>query len=71
VLALGYVVQADPASLGLDDPFLIRILNGWIDRLERFVANPPTTDAGWATYESFVKEIITTVYSVIGGESES
>ena len=47
------------------------LLNGWIDRLERFVANPPTTDAGWETYESFVKEIINTVYSVIGGESES
>jgi len=71
VLALGYVVQADPASLGLDDPFLIRILDGWIGRLERFIANPPTTDAGWETYETFVKEIINTVYSVIGGEAES
>lgn len=68
LLALGYVVQADPSSLGLDDPVLISVLNGWITRLERYIANPPTTDAGWNAYQDFVKEIIDIVYSVISGE---
>lgn len=70
LLSLGRIVREDPAALGLDDPLLIGILDGWIDRLERYIANPPTTAAGWASYESFVKSILTTVYSVIGGASE-
>jgi Zn-dependent M28 family amino/carboxypeptidase len=69
LLALGRVVRADPAALGLDDPVLIAVLDGWITRLERYIANPPTTDAGWNAYLDFVKEIITIVYSVIGGEA--
>jgi hypothetical protein len=67
LLALGYVVQADPSSLGLNDPLLINILNGWIVRLERLIANPPMTDNQWIAYEDFLKEILTIVYSVIGG----
>jgi acetylornithine deacetylase/succinyl-diaminopimelate desuccinylase-like protein len=69
LLALGQVVRADPSSLGLDDPVLVGVLEGWITRLERYIANPPATDAGWNAYQDFVKEILNTVYSVIGGES--
>lgn len=69
LLALGRVVLADPSSLGLD-PLLIGVLENWIDRLEKYIANPPTTAAGWEAYEAFVKSIITTVYSVIGGEAD-
>jgi hypothetical protein len=67
LLALGYVVREDPSSLGLDDPLLIGVLNGWIRGLERYVNDPPTTDAGWNAYVKFVKEILNTVYAVIGG----
>lgn len=70
LLALGRIVQADPAALGLDDPVLINVLNGWIAKLEQFIANPPTTPGGWTAYTNFVKSIITTVYSVIGGQEE-
>lgn len=71
LLALGKIVRADPAALGLDDPLIISLLDGWISRLQHYIDNPPTTENGWKAYEDFVKSIITTVYSVIGGASES
>lgn len=69
LLALGYVVREDPSSLGLTDPLLLGILDGWIRGLERYVNDPPTTEAAWKAYEKFVKEILTTIYAVIGGEA--
>lgn len=67
LLALGEVVLADPAAIGFDDPIVVNLLQGWVTRLQAYVANPPTTDAQWAAYEEFVKSIITIVYQFIGG----
>ena len=68
LVALGEVVIADPSSLGIDDPLLVSILKGWMTQLNGYIANPPQTDAAWASYQQFVKTIITTVYGFIGGE---
>ncbi|HYD47445.1 MAG TPA: M20/M25/M40 family metallo-hydrolase [Terriglobales bacterium] len=71
LLALGLVVREDPSALGITDPLLINILEGWITRLEQFIANPPQTDAAWRGYENYVKSILDIVYDVIGGEALS
>lgn len=68
LIALGEVVLADPSSLGIDDPLLVGILEGWLADLKGYLANPPNTDQEWEAYERFVKSIITTVYGFIGGE---
>lgn len=68
LVALGQVVLADPAALGLDDPSLIGILETWMADLDNYLDNPPQTDEEWASYELFVKSIITAVYGFIGGE---
>ncbi len=69
LLALGKIVLADPSSLGLDDPVVAAMLEGWVLRLQRYIDTPPTTDQEWENYQRFVKSIITTVYAVIGGEA--
>jgi hypothetical protein len=67
LIALGEVVLADPSSLGIDDPVLVGILEGWLGDLKGYLAHPPNTDAEWASYQRLVKSIITTVYGFIGG----
>ncbi len=70
LIALGEAVLADPASLGFDDPVLVGILEGWLTDLNRYLADPPSTDQEWESYQRFVKSIITTVYGFIGGADE-
>jgi hypothetical protein len=70
LVALGQVVLADPSSLGIDDPVLVGVLKGWMTTLNRYLANPPDTEQEWASYQTFVKSIITTIYGFIGGEDE-
>jgi hypothetical protein len=67
LVALGEVVLADPASIGLDDPFVVSLLEGWLRDLNAYLADPPQTEQEWASYQRFVKSIITTVYQFIGG----
>lgn len=69
LLALGEVVLADPASIGFDDPVVISLLEGWVRRLNGYVADPPTTPQEWASDEQFVKSILNLVYEFIGGEA--
>jgi len=69
LLNLARVVRADPSSLGIDDPVLLGVVDNWIVRLERYIVQPPTNAGGWAAYQSFLKVIITTVYSTVGGAS--
>jgi len=71
LIALGEVVLDDPSSLGIDDPVLVGILEGWLADLKQYLAHPPTTDQQWESYERFVKSIITTVYGFIGGADPS
>lgn len=69
LLALGEVVLADPASVGFDDPIVVNLLEGWMRRLNGYVANPPATEGEWAAYDGFVRSILDIVYQFIGGEA--
>lgn len=67
LLALGEVVLADPAAAGFGDPIAVNLLQGWVDRLQTYVDDPPQTDTEWAAYDRYVKQIISIVYDFIGG----
>jgi hypothetical protein len=63
---LGRLVLADPAAVGLDDPTVIAVLEGWMAQLEAYVATPPATPAAWADYDAFVQQILAAVYAFLG-----
>ena len=67
LVALGEIVLADPGALGLDDPELIGVLQGFMDQLNEYLANPPQTDAEWQAYQQYVRSIIVVVYTFISG----
>lgn len=67
LLALGEVVLADPAAVGFGDPIVVNLLQAWVTRLRAHVANPPQTAAEWASYDQFVRSILSLVYEFIGG----
>ncbi len=65
LLELGELVVANPDALGID-PNLVGIVESWLEKLRGYIATPPTTEAGWAEYEAFVRSVIRAVVNAAG-----
>jgi peptidase M28-like protein len=63
---LGDKVLDDPGAVGIDDPSLISILEGWMEQLQYYLDNPPQSQSEWEEYDSFIRTVIKTALMSLG-----
>lgn len=61
----GRLVLANPSAVGLTDQGMINVLEGWIDDLEDYIADPPESEAQWNSYQRFIDQVILAVYTFL------
>jgi hypothetical protein len=65
MVAIGELVLADPAAVGVTDQVTIEMLKKLMGQLRAYLQTPPATRAEWDQYQSFIKGIITLVFSML------
>ena len=65
LVELGDYVVANPKSAGLSES-MVAMLKPLLDKLRGYIKTPPQTEAQWQEYQTFVKSVVTLVFSYAG-----
>jgi len=66
LVALGTYVVKYPQSAGLTESMVNTVLAPMMKKLKEFIKTPPQTEAQWQEYQTYIKSVVSLVFSFAG-----